>query len=111
MKRASKLSLATLLITVLMIVDAPSASACTCTGGLPLINQIASSAAIFSGKVTEFTSLDATSSTLEPPFNGIHASVEVIQVWKGPASETLTVVSSGCGYSFEVGTEYLIFAY
>lgn len=118
--KARRFALLTCLVTLLMTIDTSSASACTCAAGLPLIEQITNSSAIFSGKVTELGLEEVPSPSPgpgipAPQLQVFQASVDISKVWKAPLDQPLTVntdVGSGvCGYNFEVDTEYLIFAY
>lgn len=120
LKRVNKFSFLTLLIALLMLIDAPSVSACSCVGGLPLIDQITNASAIFSGTVTQLSLGEAPAATLAPGVQApgmqvFQTSVAVSQVWKGPADQQLSVNtaqdSAACGYPFQTDTEYLIYAY
>ena len=109
MKQAIKLSLLIFLITALSVKDTDKVSACSCDTGMPLIGHIARSSAIFSGKVVgeEQSSVTNRNSIYTP----LLYTFEVIHRWKGVSQRTLTVATiEMCGYSFEVGKEYLVFA-
>lgn len=118
-KRSNKFSLLILLLTLLMTLDTSRASACSCAAGLPLIDQITNASAIFSGKVTQFSFEDGPPLSLGPGIPAVEtrvqrAHVEVSQVWKEWAGQPFSVnaaVDSGpCAYTFQVDTEYLIYA-
>ena len=80
------------------------ASACSCFG--PSIEQaLSSSEAVFSGQVT----------AIEKEAGTATATLRVTEVWKGPERGTLEVSTSSqesaCGFPFEAGREYLLYAY
>ncbi|HEY0606178.1 MAG TPA: hypothetical protein VGD58_24870 [Herpetosiphonaceae bacterium] len=84
--------------------------ACSCImPGTPQ-EEITRSDAVFSGKVTQLTPTKALDGT-----EAIKVSFEVGQVWKGQIPQELLVETSSssasCGYSFESGKEYLVYAY
>jgi hypothetical protein len=92
------------------------ASACTC--GLVdrsqkeiVESELSSSEAVFSGEVVDFEKGSSTAA----PWPTETVSLRVSEVWKGPQRETLevsTATQSGtCGYAFEEGQEYLVYAY
>ena len=91
------------------------ASACTCTsassnGQRGIESELSSSEAVFSGEVVGFEK----GSSIAAPWPTEAVSFQVSQVWKGPERETLEVSTatqeSACGYVFEEGREYLIYA-
>ena len=91
------------------------ASACTCE----LVDRsqkvivefaVSSSEAVFAGKIVDLKG------NQKGPFGGIDkVSFRVSEVWKGPergALEVSTQAHEGtCGYPFEEGREYLVYAY
>lgn len=84
--------------------------ACSCImPGTPQ-EEITRSDAVFSGKVTQLTPV-----TNQDGIGSIKVSFEVGQVWKGQIPQELLVETSdssaSCGYSFESGKEYLVYAY
>lgn len=120
LKRARTFSIVTLLTALLMLVNVPRVSACSCAGGLPLIDHITNASAIFSGRVAELSPEEAPASTLAPdvqlPGTLVYqTSVDINQIWKGPTGLQLSVNTAldaaACGYPFQPGAEYLIYAY
>jgi len=106
-------ALASLFLTILGVVFLFSecAFACSC-GGLPAGSQketvelaLSDSDAVFSGKVVEVDKGSQISTV----------TLRVDEVWKGPQRETLRVSTpsygAACGYHFEEGQEYLVYAY
>lgn len=97
-------------IAGLWITNTRCVFACSCImPGTPQ-EEITRSDAVFSGKVTQLTPTKAIDGT-----EAIKVSFEVGQVWKGQIPQELLVETSSssasCGYSFESGKEYLVYAY
>lgn len=100
------------------------ASACSCAT-LPSTPQetLSSSEAVFSGEVVAFdkpppftTTIEGTTMTVIGG-GGPKATVtlRVSEVWKGPRQQTIEITTEadsgvGCGYPFEEGREYLVYA-
>jgi len=86
------------------------ASACSCMG-VPIQRYISSSDAVFSGKVVEIERPSPIKSSADPET----VTFRVIESWKGPGGGTLEVKTSvsgaSCGYHFEEGQDYLVYAY
>ena len=101
-------ALASLLLTVLGVVFLypDCAYACSC-GAVSTQRLISSSEGVFSGQVTAIEKETATRTTT--------ATLRVSEVWKGPKRATLEVSTpsdeAACGYTFEEGQEYLVYAY
>jgi hypothetical protein len=95
----------TLLLLVLSLA-AGSALACTCTNNYTPTEAYEHSYAVFSGKVVGMLEVD--------PFTKVF-SIQVYSVWKGPSFAMVSVAtgpdSAACGYEFQVGEEYLVYAY
>ncbi len=90
------------------------ASACQCTmlpGSQDAERALADSEAVFSGEVVKIDppSPWKSSATIETD------TFRVSEVWKGPEQRTLEVhtalFGASCGYPFEEGQEYLVYAY
>lgn len=84
--------------------------ACSCImPGTPQ-EEVTRSDAVFSGKVTQQTPAAGLDGS-----EAIKVSFEVGQVWKGQIPQELLLETSGssasCGYTFENGKEYLVYAY
>ena len=91
------------------------ASACTCestssNGQKDIESELSSSEAVFSGEVVDFEK----GSSIAAPWPTETVSFRVSVVWKGQERETLEVGTatqgSACGYAFEEGREYLVYA-
>ncbi len=92
------------------------ASACTCgstssNGQKEIESELSSSEAVFSGEVVDFEK----GSSIAASWPTETVSFQVSEVWKGPERETLEVSTATqgitCGYAFEEGREYLVYAY
>ncbi len=98
---------------------APKAShACSCLPPGPPRESLESSAAVFAGKVMSIeTKQGVALPGGEDGFLPSHHEVrlQVSRSWKGKASGTVTVTtqehSASCGYGFETGREYLVYAH
>lgn len=95
---------------VVMFASAESALACSCMASPdPEKKQIetayAGSEAIFAGEVLEVK---------EAGEHGLAVKIKVSKTWKGSAAQEITVTtmqnSAMCGYHFEVGKKYLVYA-
>lgn len=81
--------------------------ACSCTGERTLQQEFMSAAAVFSGRVTSF----------QPAGDGINVIVTVTPLhrWKGGLDASVAIATGAndglCGVAFEVGREYLVFAW
>lgn len=98
------------IVSVFMLAGAVEAYACSCMVDMkPLKAQVKAayngSSAIFSGEVLEVTSQNEQMYTVR---------LKVIKSWKGGIAKEITVTtakdSSMCGYDFETGKKYLIYA-
>ena len=87
------------------------ASACSCMG-VPIQRYISSSDAVFSGEVVD---LQKGTSVSRMFGSSDTVTLRVSEVWKGTDQGTLEVSTpsqgSACGYAFEEGQEYLVYAY
>ncbi len=107
--------LLSLVLTISMLtIETGPAYACSCVIPGPPDEELANSSAVFSGKVVN----------LAEPFSGfgpvssadpIKVTFQVDKVWKGSVSQTTTIStarsSASCGYTFEKGGEYIVYAY
>jgi hypothetical protein len=105
-------ALASLVLAVLFLLPPRCAYACSC-GGASIQRQLSSSDAVFSGEVVE---IEKRYQRYPPASRGYRDTVtlRVSEALKGPQRETSEVKtpSSGaaCGYPFDEGQEYLVFA-
>ena len=102
--RVLRLAAIALLLGLLPAIRAERALACDCSLPESPLVALEGSAAVFSG---ELVSIDGDV--------GVILTFEVSRVWKGPVEETLvlTTLSLGagdCGYPFEAGRAYLVYA-
>ena len=101
-------------VVVLVMLARVEGFACTC--GVPNLNQslkrqvraaLSESRAVFSGRVLEVKD--------DPEAFGVLVKLRVERYWKGsPPSEVRLSTGRGggdCGYRFEVGGSYLVYAY
>ena len=96
---------------VLFFILVPSpARACSCVGGIPICETFWKTPVVFAGEVIDISpEIDAAS------FADRRVRFTVERVWRGSASGTIDVMTSGssasCGYSFQRGERYLVFTY
>ena len=102
------------IIVSMLTIETESAYACSCAPPGPIDEELTNAAAVFSGKVVN----------LAKPIGGfgpissadpIKVTFQVYKVWKGSVSQTtsITTARSGasCGYTFEKGGEYIVYAH
>ena len=117
---AALTSLVLAVLGVVFLVPPDCASACTCA--MPSGSQkeiakdaLAGSEAVFSGELVDFEKSTSPSGEMTIIGGASTATLRVSEVWKGPERETLEVSTSSqegaCGYPFEEGREYLVYAY
>jgi hypothetical protein len=102
-----------LLIISMAVIDTDSTSACSCVYPGPPDEELAQAAAVFAGKVVGISKPIGfgSISSADP----IKVTFRVYEVWKGSVSLTTTITTSrssaSCGYPFENGEEYIVYAY
>ena len=105
--------------TSLFVLSANAASACKCIPTTPE-QGLERAGAVFSGRVVDVVEQSPAErrsprSNEDPNFlNGVKVTFEVSEVWKGNSERRLVVTTSdssaSCGYSFQEGQEYLVYA-
>lgn len=87
------------------------AFACSCAAPGPPKSELSLSEAVFAGHVID---IEKPSGTLMSSVDPISVTLQVSTVWKGPAYKTMVVQtvreSASCGFPFEIGQDYLIYA-
>lgn len=100
-----KIILFSLFLINFLMISPNSAQACSCMMPAPPVESMDQSAAVFSGKVVALEKADMS----------INVNFEVAQVWKGGIDKevilTTALDSAACGYAFEEGKDYLVYAY
>lgn len=110
-------ALAMVIVACAILVAPDRASACSCAtpAGVSqkeLVRQeLVGSDAVFSGEVVGTDMPPSGPSSTEP----MGITFQVSEWWKGPGSETVDVQTAAsevsCGYPFNEGVDYLVFAY
>jgi hypothetical protein len=105
--------------TSLLVLAANAANACSCLRTTPQ-ESFKNSSTVFAGKVIDIVEqkpVDEQSSRNPDDSSfaeGFKVIFEVSKVWKGQSNRQLVVMTSGnsasCGYSFQKGQEYLVYA-
>ena len=119
--RLTALVLLTLALSALLP-DCATACSCGTVPGTPQ-ETLSGSKAVFSGEVVDFEKPPPATKMIEGTMwtvmggGGPEATVtlRVSEVWKGPRHQTMTVTTEadsgmGCGYPFEEGRDYLVYA-
>jgi hypothetical protein len=111
MNRILRIILLSLLLASHFLGSARPGYACSCLPPVPPQDAMSEAAVVFAGQVTNVAPAagDAGGPQLIP------VTFEVSQVWKGSADAQMTVRterdSAACGYPFEAGREYIVYAY
>lgn len=91
--------------------DPETSHACSCVPPPPPKEAMESSSAVFSGKVRSIDEPKIVRSSIDP----VTVTMEVKEVWKGDAEDVVklktALSTASCGYHFEVGAEYIVYAY
>jgi hypothetical protein len=95
---------------VLFILLPSPARACSCIGGIPICETFWKTPVVFAGEV-----IDISPAPDPAAFADRRVRFTVERVWRGAASDTIDVMTSGssasCGYGFQPGERYLVFTY
>jgi hypothetical protein len=104
----------TLACITLLLLSASTANACSCLDSGPPCQAFGQASAVFSGRVTEITSIRDDNN----PHRGLSQRLvrfAIIQSYRGisgTAAQTITGSGGGdCGYPFKMGESYLVYAY
>ncbi len=85
--------------------------ACSCVAPGPPKVELAQSVGVFAGRVID---IEKPSGTVMSSADPVIVTLQVSTVWKGPAYKTLVMQtvreSDSCGFPFEPGQEYLVYA-
>ena len=86
-------------------VNVKPAYGCSCLRPGPPLTALDQATAVFAGEV----------SAINQTARGFEVSFSVAEVWKGELPQNLVITtgphSAACGYSFEVGQDYLVYAH
>lgn len=96
----------TILCSASLLVKTEPAYACSCIRPGPINESVAQATAVFAGRVIDIESIDN---------RRIEVDFDVETVWKGSNISTISIYtapnSAMCGYSFEEGRSYLVYAH
>jgi hypothetical protein len=127
MSRRSFAALASIVLAglglLILLPDCASACSCAIVGSKQerIKQAISDSEAVFSGEVVDFEKSPPPTTEMEGTLFTIMgggaatATLRVSEVWKGPKQRTVEITTGadsgmGCGYPFEEGREYLVYA-
>lgn len=100
-------------LAIVQMVAGP-AWACTCAPALPPLKALAKADAVFSGEVASIAKRDLEIGDVRKIVVSQVADIAVRQSWKGKISGTVKIHTGGgggdCGFPFEKGESYLIYA-
>lgn len=95
---------------LLFLICSGIALACSCIEPGSPMKELEKSSAVFSGRVTGIDDCNRMTDYL----CGYYVTFQVYEVWKGDIAEETTVITSdnsaSCGFNFEQGKEYIIYA-
>jgi hypothetical protein len=102
-----------LIATSLFVLSTNAASACSCMPTTPQ-QSLKNSGTVFAGRVIDVVDEGEMRPEVSRPLLGFKVTFEVSTVWKGQPNRQFVVrtsdSSASCGYSFEKGKEYLVYA-
>lgn len=100
-----------LIACIFMLVGVRSSLACSCAPPQSASQELSRATAVFSGKVLEVKRHKRSADL----FASVQVLFEVEKVWKGIDSKKVGIFtssqSSACGYGFEEGRTYLVYAH
>ena len=100
------------LVAALTLLPAARAEACTCSVGGPVCETFWTTDVVFAGEVLDITPLPNPAGEAYRPHRKVR--LRVMQSWRGGAGgivELTTGAGGGdCGYNFEQGVRYLVYA-
>lgn len=108
-----KIILSLFIIVGLCNINTAIVSACSCASPFPSPQEsLKKSTVVFAGKVT---GMDIPNGIVISTADPVLVTFDVSEIWKGPDYKTLVVTTArdgvSCGYSFEQGEEYIVYAY
>ena len=102
-----------LIAASLFVLSANAASACSCLPTTPQ-QSLKNSREVFAGKVIDIVDQSDRNPETSDSLGGFKVIFEVSKVWKGKLEKQQVVLTSdssaSCGYNFEKGKEYLVYA-
>lgn len=112
MKKILQVTVVVNLFLSLSLVNAPSAAACSCIEPGSVGESLNDAQAVFVGTVVEIEKSEGSVWSTDDPMK---VTLAISKFWKGSMGQTVTVTTSresaSCGFPFEEGVEYLVYAY
>lgn len=106
--KISMILFVSLIVSIMASFNSSTVHACSCAQPLTVEEELNRSEAIFAGRVLEVREHNSNG------YRTKSALFDVSQIWKGgPESQIIIYTGSGggdCGYHFEKGKEYLVYA-
>ncbi len=102
-----------IIISINWLIKAPPAVyACSCMPPAPPQEALAEATAVFAGQVM---AVEVSEGPVNSSADPVQATFDVSQVWKGDITKSVTLTtpreSASCGFNFEVGREYIVYAW
>ncbi len=111
MSKVERLIFSVLLVAFILSFNHRPAAACTCAINPSPEEELKLSTAVFSGRVVSTDLLPRLDTSSRHP---VKVTLEVDTVWKGPERDRISVYtaidSGACGFDFNVGWKYLVYA-
>ena len=105
----------TLACVILLLCSARTINACSCLDSGPPCQAFGSASAIFSGRVTEISSITGNAKPGQNYRKKLLVRFVVSQSYRGISGTSVEAVTGSgggdCGYPFKVGESYLVYAY
>jgi hypothetical protein len=118
-RNGSQISLKIIIIVIFIslhtvILNVTSARACSCFPLRSPEEEMDDSTAVFSGQVIQIMSPDPVGGLISTG-DQLTVTFTVFEIWKGPLENPMIIQtardSATCGYNFEVGQDYLVYAH
>jgi hypothetical protein len=112
MSHLLRFTLLLMVVSFLMLGSTQPAAACSCIMPGTPVEEMDRSAAVFSGKVVH---LDTSTAPIISSADPVVVGFDVSTIWKGPQEAQLAITtarsSASCGFEFQLGVEYIVYAY
>lgn len=96
----------------IFVLNIAFANACSCIAPVTPQEALESSTAVFTGKVV---STEVQNGVMISSGDPVTVTFDVSKIWKGSESQTIVITTAredaSCGYTFEKGKEYIVYAY
>ncbi|MDF2679104.1 MAG: hypothetical protein K0R47_294 [Brevibacillus sp.] len=102
-------------LSTLLFAIPSSVYACSCVSPGPVKEALAQAESVFAGKVTKIIEPKPNAQGIISSADPVDVTFDVSISWKGVNTKHVTIKtpldSASCGFSFDVGKEYLVYSY